>query len=82
MSVDIVVGREAADRFMRVSRRVGNRELIGSGTPQVREQMLMELMTPASVAASLRAMLDAVEAEQGPTYVERVPRMDESRVWP
>ena len=46
------------------------------------EQMLIELMTPASLVASVNATLDAAEGEPTLVEVDRVPRMDESGVWP
>jgi hypothetical protein len=81
LAAEITVGAEAGDRFMRVTRRLGSRELTVVVSSQIREQMLIELMTPASLVASINAILDAAEAEATPVEVERVPRMVESGVW-
>ncbi len=84
LTVDIAAPNDAdaGDRFMLASRVVGSRQLIVRVAPQLREQMLMELMTPSNIAASVNAVLDAVERESKSAEVERVPRMDESGVWP
>lgn len=72
----------ASDRFLTAHHRVFGRELIVEVNPTVREQMLIELMTPANAIAQVGAMIRAVEAESRPTRVERVPAMaDEARVW-
>jgi hypothetical protein len=82
LAAEITVGANAGERFMCVTRRIGSRALTVTVSAQIREQMLIELMTPASLVASVNATLDAAEAEPTLVEVERVARMDESGAWP
>ncbi len=73
---------ERDELFLEARRIVGNRELLARAGPTVREQMLLELMTPASAIACIEATLDAVEAERASQPVARdVALADERRVW-
>ncbi len=68
--------------FLTARQDVPGRELLVTVTPGVREQMLIELMTPANAIAQISAMFGAVRAESSPARVERIPSMaDEARVW-
>jgi hypothetical protein len=73
---------ERDELFLEARRIVGDRELFARAGPTVREQLLLELMTPANAIACVEATLDAVELEPAPQPVARVVALaDERRVW-
>jgi hypothetical protein len=54
----------------------------GDLSTTLREQMLMELMTPASVAAATMALIASLHENPGPDHEgATVAFADESRVW-
>lgn len=73
---------ESGARFITARHEDDTRQFTIEIQPSVREQMLMELMTPANMIAQVRAMIEAVRAESSPSRVQRIPAMaDEARVW-
>jgi hypothetical protein len=82
ISVEFTDNDTASSNFLIASRRVGDRELFVHVDPTLREQLLAELMRPETAIASVKAVLDAVEAEPSPEAVERIASFaDEASVW-
>jgi hypothetical protein len=70
------------ERFMVAAARVGNHELTVGLSSTLREQMLLELMTPASLAAAIRGLCGALHAAPGPLDDGAIVAFaDEGRVW-
>jgi hypothetical protein len=71
-----------AERFMIASVRTGNYELTVGLSSTLREQMLLELMTPASLGAAIRGLCEGVRAAPGPPDDGAIVAFaDEARVW-
>lgn len=84
LDVEIVPPEDpaAGDVFLTARRRRPGREIFVRVHPTVREQLVRELMRPESAVASVKAVLDAAEAEPEPVEVERIPAMAaEAAVW-
>lgn len=72
----------AGERFLTARRRIRDRGITVTVQPSVREQMLIELMTPANIVAQVNAMIEAVRVESTSARIERFAAMaDEARVW-
>lgn len=72
---------DVGERFLTAVRRLPGREVKTMVNPQTREQILMEFMTPASLAASINAVLDAAQIRSEAGMIGRIPRFQERRVW-
>jgi len=69
------------DRFMRVTSRLGNHELTIQISASLREQMLIELMTPASLIAASSGLASELDDDPGPEGEGSIVAFaDESRV--
>jgi hypothetical protein len=67
---------------MIASARVGNYELTVGLSSTLREQMLLELMTPASLGAAIRGLCESASATPEPLNDAAIVAFaDEGRVW-
>lgn len=83
IAVKISTPPDHADVFLRATRRVAEWELSVQVGPELREQMLIELMTPANVVGAVDRLLEVL-AERGPAGLQEqhaVALADERRVW-
>ena len=70
------------ERFMIAAARTGNYELTVGLSSTLREQMLLELMTPASLGAAIRGLCESASSAPGPLDDGAIVAFaDESRVW-
>ncbi len=71
-----------AERFMLASARLGNHELTVELSSILREQMLLELMTPATLAAGIRGLIAALLESPGPVHEGAIVAFsDEPAAW-
>lgn len=67
---------------MTAAARTGNYELTVGLSSTLREQMLLELMTPASLAAAIRGLCEGAQAAAGALDDGAIVAFaDEARVW-
>jgi hypothetical protein len=76
---------EHGDVFLRARKRIAGWEVTVQVSPQLREQMLNELMTPANVVGAVEGLIDIL-ARRKPNGDRReeahvVALADEGRVW-
>ncbi len=72
----------ANDSFLRAELQIDRRRLVIGINPQLREQMLLELMTPANVIGAVRSLAEALARYPGPDGEAHVVALEnEARVW-
>lgn len=73
---------ESNDKFLEAESRHGNRILVVHVSPQLREQMLLELMTAANVIGAVQGLLRELDRDPpGEQEGHIVALSDEGRVW-
>ncbi len=79
---EVAVPPRSADHFLQATKRYGMIERTVLPSPQLREQMLVELMTPECAVKSTEALLDEMpEHEEGIAQANFVSFADEIKVW-
>jgi hypothetical protein len=73
---------QADGAFLQAVLRFGDHELVVQVSPQLREQMLLELMTPANVIGAVQGLASELASEPGEEREEHIVALqDEARVW-
>jgi CBS domain-containing protein len=73
---------ESNGRFLEAEFRQGNRILVVQVSPQLREQLLLELMTPANVIGAVQGLARELDRDApGEQEGHIVALSDEGRVW-